>query len=60
MTFLEISNRLAVKHDKHISRLGGATNQNYFRTITALRQNGSLVVLPDTEKSRAAFEPNVN
>ncbi len=33
MTFLDISNRLAVKHKKHISRLGGATYQNYFRPI---------------------------
>ena len=31
MTFLDISNRLAVKHKKHISPLGGATYQKCYR-----------------------------
>ena len=33
ITFLHISNRLAVKHKKRISPLGGATYQKYYRPI---------------------------
>ena len=33
MTFLHISNRLAVKQKKHISPLGGATYPKYYRPI---------------------------
>ena len=33
MTFFDISNRLAVKHKKRISRLDGATYPKFYRPI---------------------------
>ena len=39
MTFLDISNRLAVKHKKHISPLDGATYQKYYRPILSSYPN---------------------
>ena len=39
MTFLDISNRLAVKHKKHISPLDGATYQKDYRPILSSYPN---------------------
>ena len=39
MTFLHISNRLAVKHKKHISPLDGTTYQKYYRPIISSYPN---------------------